>query len=90
MAKKVFNSAATKLHRNSKRKPAKPKPERTVDPLDPKDDHYFSDLGERGGKKTLKNKGRAFFQFIARLSHEKRRANKIKRENKARGFPVAD
>lgn len=73
--------------RTGKAKAAKPKQSR-LPKLNPNDENYYSDLGERGGKNTLKNKGPEFFQYIARLSHEARRRNSIKRSNDKRGLPT--
>lgn len=88
MAKRTSKSIASKLHANPKKR-SKPK-KRALPPMDPSDPNYYSDLGERGGKKTLKNNGAAHFQYIARLSHESRRRNKIKRQNAARAARPAD
>jgi hypothetical protein len=87
MATKRSKSVARKLHAKPKKIAGRGrKPELPV--LSPSDPHYFAKLGERGGEQTLAKNGPAFFQYIARLSHEARRRNKIKRQNDARGLPT--
>jgi hypothetical protein len=66
-------------------RPRVDKPKRRRRPkLNPNDPKYYEKLGGRGGEQTLKRNGPAYFQYIARLSHQKRRENKIKRQNAAR------
>jgi hypothetical protein len=87
MAIRRSKSVARKLHAHPKKRHGGGG-RRKQEKLSPSDPLYFAKLGERGGDKTLERKGPAFFQYIARLSHEARRRNKIKRQNDARGLPT--
>lgn len=81
MAKKIESYRPPK----PRGRPLVDKPKRRRLPkLTPDDPKYYAKLGGRGGDQTLKKNGPAFFQYIARLSHQKRRENKVKRQNAAR------